>query len=244
MRRLLLAPALGASALGIVAASAQAHPPTQVATKHEFTGSEQIEVRAAASGAQKFTFGPFAITCERAKTVAGHGTASWPSETLFVQVKYSGCSAVASLRDMSELHLKAKFVTPLSLNYHANGFVEAGAEGTPTSGKLEGAKAAEIALSGPFRCTIDVAPGTFPSRALRKPEEQFEAATYKVEETKIEKGKHKGVQDKLAITTALSKMAYELEGEFCEALSKTEGVSGAYDGTLLAELPKASLGFE
>lgn len=242
MRRLLLAPTLAASALAIAATSALAHKPAQIVTKHEFTGSEQIEVRAAASGAQKFTFGPFAVTCEKAKS--GHGTASWPSETLSVQMKYSGCSAVASLRGMGELDLKAKFLTPLTLNFHANGFVEAGAEGTIAGGKLEGATEAEIALSGPFKCTIDVEPGTFPSRALRKPEEQFEVATYKVEETKIEKGKHAGVQDKLAIATALSKMAYEFEGQFCEALSKTEGVSGAYAGTLLAELPKASLGFE
>jgi len=244
MRRSLLAPALAASALAIAATPALAHRAAVAAAPHAFTGSEQLEVRASASGAQTFTFGPFAVTCEKAKSVTGHGTAMWPSQTLAVEMKYSGCSAVAMLHGMGELKLKAKFLTPLTLNYHSNGFVEAGAEGTVVDGKLEGAHEAEIALSGAFKCTIDVEPGTFPARAIKKPEEQFEAATYKVEEEKIEKGKKVGVQDKLAITTALSKMAYEFEGEFCEALSKTEGKSGSYSGALLAELPKANLGFE
>jgi hypothetical protein len=62
----------------------------------------------------------------------------------------------------------------------------------------------------------------------------------------IEKGKKAGTtQTKLAIDTALTKMPYEFEGEFCEAFSKTEGKTGTYSGALLAELPKgASLGFE
>jgi hypothetical protein len=244
MRRLLLAPVLAASMIAIAAAPALAHKVAQPAVAHKFTGSEAIEVRAKAAGEQDFMFKPFEISCEKAKSLKGSGTATWPSQNLFVEMKFSGCEATAALRGMEELELKAKFLTPVSLNYNANGFVEFGSGGTITGGKLEGAGAVEIAVSGAIKCTIDVEPGIFPIKAAKKPEEQYEAATYKVEEIPFEKGKKTGVQDKLAIGTALTKMPYELEGEFCEALDKTEGKSGSYSGSLQAELPKANLGFE
>jgi len=244
MRRLLLAPVLAASVMSIAAAPALAHKKAQAAVAHKFTGSEAVEVRAKGTSEQDFTFGPFEVSCEKAKSLKGSGTATWPSQNLFVQMKFSGCEAVAALHGMEELELKAKFLTPVSLNYNANGFVEFGSGGTINGGKLEGAGEVEIAVSGAIKCTIDVEPGIFPIRAEKKPEEQYEAATYKVEEFPFEKGKKTGIQDKLAIGTTLAKMPYELEGEFCEALSKTEGRSGAYSGSLQAELPKASLGFE
>jgi hypothetical protein len=244
MRRSLLAPVLAVSALALAATPALAHKSEQAVNTHKFTGSSQVPVRAAGTGEQDFSFGPFAVTCESAKSVKGIGTSTWPSETLFVEMKYSGCEATATLHGVGELELKAKFLSPLSLNYHSNGFVEAGAGGTVVGGKLEGAGEVEIALSGPFKCTIDVEPGTFPLKAIKKAEEQYEAAQYKVEEVTIEKGKKTSVENKLAIATALTKLTYEFEGEFCEAFSRTEGKSGSYSGALLAELPKASLGFE
>jgi hypothetical protein len=244
MRRSLLALALAASTLAAAAQPALAHKVRQAGVAHKFTGSEAAEVRASGSGVQEFVYGPFTVTCEKARSIKTGTMTSWPSESFLVQMKYSECEATAALHNMEELELKAKFLTPVSLVYHANGFVEAGAGGTLTGGKLVGASAIEIALGGVFKCTIDVEPGTFPVKAIKKPEEMFEAASYKVEETTIEKGKKTSVRKTLAIKTALAKMTYELEGEFCEALSKTEGRTGSYTGSLLAELPKGSLGWE
>jgi hypothetical protein len=139
MRRSLLAPALAASALAVAATPALAHKSHTAGVTHKFTGSEQTEVHAVGTGEQEFKYGPFTITCEKAKAVKGTGTSTWPSENLFVEVKYSSCEASAALHGMEELELKAKFLSPVSLNYHANGFVEAGSGGTVTAGKLEAA---------------------------------------------------------------------------------------------------------
>ena len=49
---------------------------------------------------------------------------------------------------------------------------------------------------------------------------------------------------KLAIATALTKVPYELEGEFCEALPKTEYKNGSYASSLVAEIKKGSISWE
>ncbi len=241
MRRLFGAHALAACMLVVGAAPALARGLTDAAGPQQFLGSETAEPRFTGSGQQEFAFKPFTVTCEVAKSTKTGVTPQWPSQSLFAEIKFSGCTASAKLHGMEGLELKAKFLTPVQLNFDANGFVEAGAGGKPADGKLAGAGSIEIALSGAFKCTIDVEAGSFPAKAVKEPGEVYEAAQFKLEEVKLEKGKKTGVEDKLAIATALSKMDYTLEGEFCEALSKTEGKTGTYDGDLLAELPKGDL---
>jgi hypothetical protein len=60
----------------------------------------------------------------------------------------------------------------------------------------------------------------------------------------IEKGKTSVLEKKLGIATELTKLPYEIEGEFCEALPKTEFVNGTFEGSLLAEIKKGSIARE
>jgi hypothetical protein len=236
-----LAPAFAVGALALAAApalAAKTEPPNQ----HQFTGSANVEPRF--SGEGEFTLKPFTITCEKEKSTSSGVTPVFPSKTLTAVVKYSGCTAEATL-DKAEYELKARVRTPVTFNYHANGVVEVGAGGTINAeGKLEGAGSVEISVSGPFKCTIDVAAGVYPANSLKKPEAQYEAATFENQEETITKGKSSLLLKRLAITTALTKMPYEFEGEYCEALSKTEYTSGTYAGSLLAEIKKGQLSWE
>ena len=49
---------------------------------------------------------------------------------------------------------------------------------------------------------------------------------------------------KLEISNALTKVPYALEGEFCEALPKTEYRAGTYTGSLVASIKKGDIGWE
>ena len=192
---------------------------------------------------QELVLKPFTIFCEAAKSTKSGISPTFPSKTLTAVVKYSGCEAEATL-NKAEYELKAKFLSPVTFNYHANGYVEVGAGGTVKEGKLEGAHEIEISVKGPFKCTIDIPAGTYPVNQINKPEGDYEAVKYTNKEETVEKGKAPVIVKKLEITSALTKMPYELEGEFCEALPKTEYTNGTYNGSLLAELKKGSIGWE
>ena len=235
------APALALSALALAATPAVAAK-TEPPNPHKFIASGNVEPRFSGE-AQAFALKPFTITCEKAKSTPSGVTPTFPSKTLTAVVKYSGCEAEATL-NKAEYELKAKFLAPVTFNYHANGVVELGTGGTVKEGKLEGAGAIEIAVKGPFKCTISIPAGTYPTKALRKPEAEYEAAKFQNKEETIETGKGPVVVKKLAISTALSKVPYELEGEFCEALPKTEYTNGSATGSLVAEIKKGSIGWE
>jgi len=236
-----LAPALALSVLALSATPAVAAK-TEPPNPRRFTGSENIEPRFTGE-TQEFALKPFTIRCEKAKSTTSGVTPTFPSTTLTAVVKYSGCEAEATL-NKAEYELKAKFLKPVTFNYHANGAVEIGAGGTVKEGKLEGAEPIEIAVKGVFKCTIDIPAGTYPTKALKKPEAEYEAATFVNKEETIVKGKTSVVVKKLAISTALTKMPYELRGEFCEALPKTEYTGGHFTGSLLAEIKLADIGRE
>lgn len=240
MRRSLVA-VLVLPALALPAAPALAKKP-EPPNPHTFVGSENVEPRFTGESAE-FAFKPFTISCEKARSTASGVTPAFPSKTLTAVVKYSGCEAEATV-DHAEYEMKAKFLTPVTLNLHANGVVEAGSGGTVKEGKLEGAGPIEIAVKGAFKCVISVQPGTFPAKSLNKPEAEYEAAKFKDEEETVQKGKTSVVVKKLAISTALSKMSYTLEGEFCEAMPKTEFTGGSFSGSLVAEIKKGDIGWE
>lgn len=236
-----LAPALAIAALALAATPALASK-TEAPNPHQFVGSENVAPRLTGE-TQTFVLKPFTITCEKAKSNRSAAPTTFPSKTLSSVVKFSGCEAEAKL-GKAEYELKAKFLTPVTFNYHANGVVEMGAGGTINEGKLEGASEIEIALKGPFKCTIDIEAGTYPAKALKKPEAEYSAARFTNEEATVTKGKGTTVVKKLDIATALTKMPYELEGEFCEALPKTEFKNGSYTGSLVAEIKKGSISWE
>jgi hypothetical protein len=240
MRRSLV-PALAVAVLALAATPAVAQK-VEPPNPHVFAGSESVEPRFAGETAE-FVLKPFTVTCEKVKSTSSGVTPAFPSKTLTAVVKYSDCEAEATL-NKAEYELKAKFLAPVTFNFRANGVVEAGSGGTVKEGKLEGAGEIEIAVKGPFKCVIDVAPGTYPAQALKKPEAEYEAAKFTNIEESIEKGKTSVVVKKLAISTALTKLPYELEGEFCEALPKTEYDAGSYAGSLVAEMKKGDIGWK
>jgi hypothetical protein len=236
-----LVPALAIAAVALAATPAVAQK-TELPNPHKFVGSENVEPRFTGE-TQEFALKPFTITCEKAKSTASGVTPTFPSKTLTAVVKYSGCEAEANL-NKAEYELTAKFLGPVTFNYHANGVVEIGAGGTVKEGKLEGAGEIEIAVKGAFKCVIDIPAGTYPPKALKKPEGEYEAAKFANEQETIETGKGSVVVKKLAISTALTKVPYELEGEFCEALPKTEYTAGSLTGSLVAEIKKGDIGWE
>jgi hypothetical protein len=236
-----LAPVMALSVLAIAAAPAVAAK-TEPPNPHQFLASANVEPKFAGEGGE-FVLKPFTITCEKSKSAPSTQVPTFPSKTLTAIVKYSACEATATL-GKAEYELKASFREPVTLNYHANGVVEVGAGGTVTEGKLEGAGEIEIAVKGPFKCTVDIAPGTYPSKSVNKPEADYEAATFTNAEETIEKGKTSIVVKRLEIGTALTKIPYELEGEFCEALPKTEYTTGTYEGSLVAEIKKGQISWE
>jgi hypothetical protein len=240
MRRSLVA-ALTVSLMGLAAVPAGAQK-TEPPNPHNFTGSENVEPRVTGSS-QEFDLKPFTVSCEKAKSTSSGVTPTFPSKTLTTVVKYGNCEAEATIAK-AEYELKAKFLSPVTFNFHANGYVEVGAGGTVKEGKLEGAGPIEISVKGPFKCTIDIAAGTYPAKAATKPEAEYEAVKYKDEEVTVEKGKGTVVEHKLGISAALTKLPYELEGEFCEALPKTEADSGTFTSSLLAEIKNGSIGWE
>jgi hypothetical protein len=237
MRRSSVA-ALTAMALMLAATPAWA---TEPPNPHKFTGSGTAAPRFTGTSAT-FELKPFTVTCEKVKSKGG-AAPTFPSKTLTAIVKYSGCEAEATI-GKAEYELKAKVAGPVTFNYHAGGYVEVGSGGTIKEGKLEGAGNIEIAVKGVFKCTIEITAGTYPAAALKKPEAEFEAAKYTNKEETITKGKHMVTLKTLGIATALSKMPYEIEGEFCEALPKTEFGNGSYSGSLVAEIKKGSIGWE
>jgi hypothetical protein len=242
MIRRSLASALAVAALALAATPAVATK-TEPPNPHKFVGSANVEPKFVGEGAE-FALKPFAITCEKAKSTTAPLTPMFPSKTLTAVVKYSGCEAEATI-SKAEYELKAKFLQPVTFNYHANGVVEVGAGGTVSeAGKLEGAGPIEIAVKGPFKCTIAIAPGTYPAKALKKPEAEYEAATFTDKEETVEKGKGTIVIKRLGISTTLTKMHYELEGEFCEAMPKTEFTAGSSTGSLVAEIKKGGISRE
>ncbi len=234
-----VAAAIAALAVGAAPAVAQK---TEPPNPHNFTGSPNAEPKFVGE-TQEFLLKPFTVTCETAKSKASGVTPTFPSKTLTAVLKYSGCEAEATI-GKAEYELKAKFVSPVTVNYRANGVVEIGSGGTVKEGKLEGAGPIEIAVKGAFKCTIDIEAGTYPAAALKKPEKEFEAAKYTNLVETVEHGKKTEEVKKLEIATNLTKLPYEIEGEFCEALPKTEFTGGTYEGSLVAEIKKGDIGWE
>jgi hypothetical protein len=208
---------------------------------HQFVASANVAPKF--TGEVELDLKPFEIECEKAKSTTSSVTPAFPSKTLTTVVKFGECEAEAELHG-AEYEFKAKFLSPVTFNYHANGVVEIGAGGTVNEGKLEGAGEIEISVKGPFKCTIDIPAGTYPATSLKHPEAQYETAKFTNLEETIETGKGSVLEKKLGIATALNKVPYEFEGEFCEAWPKTEFTKGTLESSLVGEIKKGTLGWE
>jgi hypothetical protein len=224
------------------------------ALAHEFTASKSGNTKGNSKTEQKFKFGPFKITCSEApgssaavakakgKVVAGS------SKTYAAQIKFGKCYTEAKLGS-KEIKLATRFVTPLAIEYHANGFVETGSELEEVEGSavLAGGEVEIKANTGlteerkRSQCTILWPEQTLPLKAEKKPEGEYSAATYANETTPEPVGKKfpDGLQHSILISNAFKGIKYEFEGEPCDEWGKgetEEGGGGTYFGSFPAIL--------
>ena len=156
-------------------------------------------------------------------------------QTLFSEEKLRACTTEAKLGG-NPIFLKTKFVTPLDVEYHANGFVEIGSEGEEVEIGNTTLKGGTVELKiKTLKCVIKLPEQTLPKAAEKKPGGEFEAATYSNEEE--EKGKHKF--NKLSIFNEWKGIHFEYGQGQCEEFktSEEELHSGRYEGELIEEVP-------
>jgi hypothetical protein len=191
---------------------------------------------------QEFRFGAFKISCTKA--VSTGEVTQLSSKTLFDQVRYKGCSTAAKIGS-NPIALKTKFSTPISYEYHSNGFAEFGGENEGEV-KLTSPSSVEIKVQA-IKCIIELPVQTVPVKAEKKPNGNYSAVSFETEESE---NKHKnlfpsGIQRKLLITNAMKGIQYSfVGGGQCEEFANAEGHAGTISGTLVDELKQGELWFE
>lgn len=221
---------VGRSALGALAAVGAAAAIAAPASAHEFTSPQGPAVVGAAGGEQEWDFRPFRVKCEKVKG-ASAASITWPSQTLALSLKYAKCKThVGKVSKTEGPGIATKFEAPVTITYHANGYVEL-AEAT-------------ISIGTPFKCKVTVEAQTLPAKAVKKPTEEFTAASFLTEEIPT-KSKKMPMQNVVAINNAEVKgIHYTLSEGFCEELENTEGKAGYYKGGLRASIKSANLLFK
>jgi hypothetical protein len=228
MRRFRIAAGLAVAALAVSATPALAHEFISSGGPTKGKGEEQV-----------FKLGPFKIECARASSKGSAVAGS--SATLFTEMKLRRCETFASLGG-NPIELHTKFVTPIAVEYHANGFIEFGSEGEIEGGNttLKGGSV-ELKIRA-LKCVIKLPEQTLPKAAIKDPDGEFEAATYSNEEE--EKGKRKF--DKLAISNEWKGVHFEYGEGQCSSFktSEEERKNGRFEGELIEEVPHGNLEFQ
>jgi hypothetical protein len=192
-------------------------------------------------GEQEFKFEPFHISCVNSKESSE--VAETMSATFFVKLHFGRCKTHARLGE-NEILLRTEFKTPVSIEYHANGFVEAGGESESTV-SLTNATEIEIVVP-PLKCFIHVPPQTVPARAELNPGAEFSQASYSTTEVPVASKLlfPTGFQKQLVIQSTISHLAFNLQEGQCEEFLKTEGGGGSYHGTIQLKETRGNLSFE
>jgi len=97
----------------------------------EFVASATGNTSGSNESAQLFKFGQIKIKC--LKTTAKGAVVAGSSSTYASSIKFSKCLTTAKIGN-HEIFLGTKFLTPLAVEYHQNGFVEVGSETEETPG--------------------------------------------------------------------------------------------------------------
>jgi hypothetical protein len=225
------------------------------ALAHEFTASKTGKTSGRAESEQKFKFGPFKITCELAK--AKGSLVEGSSSTLAQAVKFNRCTDEVRFGTRPAF-VPTHFLTPLAIEYHANGFVETGSELEEEfegSATLAGGEAEIKVYTGVIpgehersRCTIHWPEQTIPLKAIKKPEDEYSSATYSNVATPMPVNKKfpDGFQHSIEITNTFKGIKYVFEGEPCEEWGKEEseeGGAGTYTGSFPVRLGGGNLEF-
>jgi hypothetical protein len=211
---------------------------------HEFIASTTNKTHGTSESEQLFKFGAIKVKCT--KTSAKGSAAAGSSQTYATLVKFTKCLTTAKVGS-HEIFLATKFVTPLAVEYHANGFVETGGGLEEVEGKavitggsaelkINTGKTSEFEKS---ECHLYWVEQTIPIKAVKNPEEEFSAATFSnaTAPHKVTKAFPDGLQHYIVITNAFKGIKYELEGEPCEEWGKEEGSEGG-GGTYFGSFPQ------
>jgi hypothetical protein len=241
--------------LAVVALTLSATP----ALAHEFTASKAGKTHGTAESEQVFKFGPFKIKCQKA-TARGF-VAEGPSKTYATAIKYAKCLTTATVgAGKHQIFLGTKWLTPLSVEYHASGYVETGGgeleeeagkaviAGGSAELKINTAKTEEGTKS---ECHISWPEQTIPIKASKSKnpeEEEFSAASYSNESMphNVSAKFPDGLQHFIRISNSFKGIKFELEGEPCEEWGKeegSEGVGGTYTGSFPQILAGGNLEF-
>ena len=230
--------------LGLVSAVCAFAIAATPALAHEFTASKTGKTSGKALTEQKFKFGPFKITCEKVKDKGTVAVGSSP--TVATALRFSECTDEVKFGS-KPAHVPVHFLTPLAIEYHANGFVETGSELEEFEGAavLAGGEAEIKVYTGVLpgeheksRCNILWPEQTLPLKAIRKPEAEYSAATFSnvTSPESVNKKFPDGLQHSITVANSFKGIKYEFEGEPCEEWGKEEGEEGGA-GTYLGSFP-------
>jgi hypothetical protein len=186
---------------------------------------------------QTFKLGPFQITCKAVTTKGGEAT-PLTSPTFTTALKFKGCTTLAKVGS-NPIQLKTKFATPLAVEYHANGFVEAGSELEEKGGEATLAGGTIEVKINSIKCVITLPEQTIPRKAEAKPNGEFTAASYSNEE----EVQGKRTYNKLLIENEFTGIVFEYGGGQCAEFksSEEERKSGKYTGEFLEEIPHGNI---
>ena len=181
-------------------------------------------------------------TCKKVKS--GGGVDSERSDTLFELVTFIGCK----VRTQFGEHAHAKGVKipnfKIAFEFHSNGFVETGG-GESTSVHIS---KTTVFIKGPkgIPCQVELPAQTVPVKATKKPENEFEAATYETEKhpAKIKKFPA-GFQEEIDLFTEMEKVVSHIKkSPNCPVEPKYKDNTGVIEIELEeVKIKKGNLGF-
>ncbi|MEA2153727.1 MAG: hypothetical protein QOI18_1960 [Solirubrobacteraceae bacterium] len=234
---------LGLGLLATTSAFAFAAVP---AMAQEFIASREGATHGVSETEQLFKFGAFKIKCQKAS--AKGAVAAGSSSTYATSIKYAKCLTSAFVGGTKhQIFLGTKWLTPLAIEYHANGFVETGSELEEVEGaavlkggtavlKINTGRTEEFSKS---ECQLSWPEQTIPLKAAKAPEGEYSSATYTNASMPhlVNKNFPDGQQHYIVISNSFKGIKYEFEGEPCEEWGKEEGPEGG-GGTYFGSFPQ------
>ena len=190
--------------------------------------------------------GALTIGNEKCKKISSAGGVdSERSDTIYQRITFVGCFAktiVGTSKHVTEEVKLPKF--SIALEFHSNGFVETG-ENENSSVEIKHSSVFIKPRKG-SACTIVIPAQTIPVKAIKKPENEFEAASYETEQipAKIKKFPT-GFEEELDITMEFKKVQTEVEGtEHCHVGAGFKGNNGVFDAEIEElKIKNGNLGF-
>jgi hypothetical protein len=234
--------------LGLIASVCAFAVAASPALAHEFIASKAGKVHGAEESEQLFKFGAIKMKCQQAS--AAGKVAGGSTQTFATLIKFSKCLTTAKV-GTHEIFIATKWLTPLAIEYHANGFVESGSMVSEIEGRtvLAGGSAVIKINTGKTEefekseCHVSWPPQTIPRKAITSPTEEFSAATYTnaANPHLVTKAFPDGLQHYIIVTNAFKGITFELEGEPCETWGREEGPEGG-GGTYNGSFPELLTG--